>query len=604
MKKPTHRSSQAKAAAEKSNALDPTHLKRLVQSAQKMLKSAKYDEANSNAEQILDILTPYFGAEKRPFDDATLDIEALRNIYLTAMVWRIRAEAALCHAERELECLDRYLQASKEFGVFPRVVQALQIKAQYFLNEADWESAIAVFEQIPAFADKANDPNAHIQSRMACANCHMRLYRFRDAERELQQAELKIHQTKNAFPSHERNQLFAANLLESYEISKLTGDLDQARRAFRLLNDEWENGVALDEDNLCSLLLVNARDALENYETDRAARFVQMLRSTKRYQTASDADDPCSRQYRLQKAIIDIEAACGAWQMDDRETAYHTIDAIESQISDKATRQTTQLLRYAWAVETGADAGDVSAMGERAHALFSNPQDSLITLFQLQFIDAQRLIQIGKYDDAQNILQSIREAAGFRGCIPTATRAHIAECDIAIQNGKAHLILSTLEDLFQKVLLHIGPATSLLTFCTLFRVHTLLGNLNWLNEENHGQYYQGLTREEVLCVYGDTLLKCLRKHDAVSSVRLGLPLLQLYSTQCEKNSDESAHQNFESLAEELLPFMDPRKRAYSTMIFHALCAQNARDSQASSEHKTQAKTIARENAFLLPPKIL
>lgn len=579
--------------------IDVKEIRQLVGKTQRSLERGDFSIARAAAQALCEKIAPVLNGTEMP--NADVDMAMIDNIYLTALVWRVRATSGMGDVAGAEAMVDEYYDAARERNCMPRIVQALQIKAQFALDRADWQAAIDELELLLAQTQAPDDRPARIAALLALANCQTRLYRFSDARAALTQAEECVSLIQGGGGEN-----LPAIWMALYEIEKLTGHSVAARALLCQLGEWIQRGKPCREDDFCEFLLAQIRESSAQFDDQNARDILDMLKSTSIYREAEVVCSPDSNRHDLQRIIIDIEACRCLWAAGDRENAWRVFERCAEAAADRATQQTLVLLRYEWAVETGrciltddggaaersrqcqddvsktenglfgnvahdfrslardysARADDPDAMAQYTAEMFDDGcrgcDGNILMRIHRGFIDAELKMECGKYEESSQILNWIREVATFRDCQSIAVRARAMLCQIEICRGSSHVSEVEAVEIYAAMRSCIGELEALPAFLTAYGLCLMEGDLS---------------RLESLCSVSDVLALCAQKFEMCCAnrgepgiVTLGLGLLRVHALQRDVLS-------FEKIASQLEPYMRSERRAYSSMVFWGICAQ-------------------------------
>lgn len=625
----THHRQNRRSLRSKPFQIDVKEIKQLVGEAQRSLERGDFSIALAAAQALCEKIAPVLNGTARP--NADVDMAMLDNIYLTALVWRVRATSGMGDVAGAEAMVDAYYEAARERSCMPRIVQALQIKAQFALDRADWQAAIDALEQILAQTQSPDDRAARIAALLALANCQTRLYRFSEARASLTQAEECVSLTQG-----QGDESLPAIWMALYEIEKLTGHSAAARASLSQLGEWIQRGKPCREDDFCEFLLAQIRESSAQFDDQNARDILDMLKSTSIYRDAEVGCSLDSKRRDLQKIIVDIEACRCLWAAGDRENAWRVLDRCVDAATDCATQQTLALLRYEWAVETGRciltdDGGaaerlrqcrddvsktdnglfvkdshdsrllvgdhceradDPDAMAQYTAEMFDEGcrgcDGNILMRIHRSFIDAELKMERGKYEESSQILNWIRDVATFRDCQSIAVRARAMLCQIEICRGNSHVSKAEAVEIYAVMRSCIGEIEALPAFLTAYGLCLVDGDSS---------------RLESLCSVSDVLAICAQKFEMCCAnrgepgvVTLGLGLLRVYALLRDVLS-------FEKTASQLEPYMRSDRRAYSSMVFCGICAQfehsrRCKDGEARrDEFLEKVQKIAAINGF-------
>lgn len=551
----------------KSVRIDVKEIKRAVGDVQSALGAGAFAVAFDGAQKLCEWIGAVVDGDGAN-SPMGIDVATLDNIYMTALVWCVRAKSGLGDRASAEAMAEAYYKAACDRGCAPRIVQALQIKAQFALDRADWLAAIDALESIFPYAEALGDRGVEIAAGLALANCHTRLYRFNDASEALVRAEKCAAMADGALDEN-----LPAIWMGLYEIEKLTGQCEAARSCLSRLGEWIQNGRACREDDFCAFLLAQIRESSAQFDSQNVRDILDMLKSTSIYRAANGGESPDAKRQKLQHIIVDIEDCRSLWASGEREGARRVYDRCVAATDDRATQQTLALLRYEWAVETGRCAptsaqqchendDDPEAMAHEMARLFDEDSregdGNILMQIHRGFIDAELEMERGKYEESSQILNWIHEVATFRDCASIAVRARAMLCQNEICKGNARGVATESVEVYGAMRRYIGEIEALPAFLIAYRLCLMVGDESPL---------------EALCCVNDVFERCEQKfetccvqHGEPGMVALGLGLLRIYALKRDVA-------RFEKVAAVLAPAMDPARRAHRTMVYWGICAE-------------------------------
>lgn len=607
-------------------------IKQRVAEAQNALKSGDFGKAFCAADDLCKKLAPAVGGSAAAVGG--LDCETLRNIYLTALVWRVRAKSGLGGDDAALPFADEYYRQAVAFSCTPRIAQALQIKAQFALRHGDWHAACNALGELLPVLRSAGEVNARIEAAAALSNCLARLCRFSDARNVLIEAEQSLAGAPAEFQDLKHGLIMAR-----YDIEILVGNPDAAQASLDDFGASIDGGAPCRQDDLCVFLIAQANRAAAQFDIEAARMFIDKLKSLPVCaQSCAGQNAEDAKQIILQKTVIGIAECRVLWDSGNYDAARALHNECIKFAPDRASRQTLALLRCEWAVCKGrcpqahADPNHIPGNGgcggdcidcgagllpaqetddpksvaaETAPLFAAQDGDSDIAMQMYRgFIDAEYSIECGNFENAGQILNKIKQMATFRDCFSAAARARFMLCQAEICKGNARNILDEAIDVCIEMRRRVGAAEALPAFlsaCRLCIVHGRLDDLETQCRKNFFDDRNSNAVQTVLNMASDLLGRCFRGNNAAGCAALGLEMLKIHAARRDA-------QAFGDLAKRLSPYMQPRHRAYDAMAFWRVCERfgygdpdaGAADAAARETLLSKIHDIAEVNGFYLP----
>ncbi len=535
----------------------PSHtnnaIRSLVENIQKHLKSNDFDLALTES-----------------IDLSTLLQSDTNNavIYLTSLVWQIRAMQGLKRSKDDIEqAVIRYAQESSRLGDHEREVQAHRIHAQLYIDCGNWTQAAE-----------------HLENALTCSMAHNPGRTTLEILMHLSAIELKMCHYVEAIDYLSR----AMNAIKN-------SNLD---------NDDFRELSAIGNRQLCELYNTigegqSACDALEAAQNanshDDEELWLQNIYLSHLDMRSGDADTACVRLKKIeddvrtavrdgkakpeQLTMIQLERAQALWNHGEFKKALDYLEAIEIPTDQLQFRQAQALIRFQWAAEMGKPSADTEIAGQKFSELCNeseNPDIQIVLAASLT--QAAIEIERGHYDTTLESLEHITQTAAFTQLIPFATRALALRGQINLEMKNYSEAAVDCHNACEMFVSHVDDVSARQAAALMLLAQT---------EQTYAQGNSGLDPNERTAF--EQLLKDVDRfkchHHVTATIDLALTVAEI----AYKHGEGDA---FDTLMKLLEEYIDPPFMAFRRMKYLELAMLAKR-----GDFTAERKRIAEENGF-------
>lgn len=532
----------------------------LLESVQKALQTKDFAAALEGAEQL--------ATQFRDSEETT--------VYLTSMVWKIRARQGLGHDRESIrEDAMFYAQEAERCAQYDRVVQGLRIAAQVDLDAGRWSRACETLEHALDVAILHQIGRDTLELLMHLSAIELKQCHYLEAIDFLSRAMNAIQPA--GLVRDDMRELAAVGHRQLCELYDTVGDGEKA---------------------------CNALEAAQNAGTsDPEERWLQMLWLSRFDRRSGDAD---SCEVRLKKIesdvaqqvrrgnarreqveMIHLERIQAMWTRGQWAKAIAQLDGLEKDLDAKPLRQAVALQRFQWAVEIGKPAYDADACGaEFAKSCEGDENVDIRISLAAALTQAAIEIERGNFEPTLESLLHIAQAASFTQLIPYATRALALRGQIFLAQGEFERAAQDGHDACETFVAHVddvaarqAAAMMLLAQVEISRTHGE-ASLDENEKAAFDQLLHDLDRFEA-------------HHHEVAFLDLGISLVRIAAISGQRECAKG-------LLERLEPHIDAAWMAHRAMQVAALKGRLWGDEKSLE----QAREIARCNGFVLDERRL
>ena len=526
------------------------NVRELVTQVQQDLKGNQFEKALKGAQEHENML--------RTDEDG-------QTIYLTSMVWQIRAMQGLKLSADEIgAAADKYARESVRLEDFARAVQAYRIHAQVRIDAGTW---LAATEQLESALNLA------IEHQMGRETLEILMH--------LSAIELKMCHYVEAidYLSRAMNAIQAAGVV---------------REDFREL-------CAVGNRQLCELYdtigdgqrACDALEAAQNAGTDDPEElWIQQLLLSRLDLRSGNADDACARLERVesevkkavregksrpeQVAMVELEHAQAMWARAEFQEALDKLSQISRE--SRPIKLAVALTRFQWAVETGKPTLDPDKECADFGAACNETGEDVDVQISLAAALAQASWEIekGHYEPTFESLLYIAQAAAFTQLVPFATRALALRSELHFAQGNYSNSAIDAQNACETFVDHVDDVSARQAAAMMLRAQyaeVLAQNPNADLDDMETQAFNQLLQD---------FDRFMSHHHVSASISLGLILAKI----ARMRKDEATAQR---ILLTLGVYVEPQWMAHAAMTYYKLLGEPAA--------LERAQKIAKANEF-------
>ncbi len=527
----------------------------LTTAVQKNLEDGHFDEALTQAREL--------EQNARPEGDEAA-------IYLTSMVWQIRALQGLKRDRDDIENAARhYAEEAEKLGDFRRVVQANRIAAQAYIDTGTWTVACEYLEKALSAAMAHQFGRETLELLMHLSALELKLCHYCEAIDYLSRAMQAI--TPNGAIREDFRDLGAIGYRQLCELYDTIGDGQNACDAL----EKAQSATTRDPEELWMQQLILARFDMRSGDADASCARLKKIESDVK-KAVCDGHSRCE-----QLAMVQIEYAQALWNNGEYEIATQKLDAIGISEADHAMKTARALTKFQWAVEAGLPAMNPDEYSRIFSETCNEAENTDIQiLLAAALTQASVEIERGHYDTTLESLLHIAQTAAFTQLIPFATRALALRGHIFHAQGSYSEAACDGRDACETFVDHVDDVCAKQAAALMLRAQIDLTQSqgNMTVDEGEIAAFEQLVND---------LSRFEAHHHAAAFIDLGLELIQIAEKIGRIDTAKDILKRLDSWI--VSPYM-----AHRAMVFMRLKARLTKDDTLLEK----ANEIARENAFV------
>ena len=555
-----------------------THSKKNMAKKRSLSKKSKEQPANaqSSNENVREIATQVQQALKdgnfeeaitgaKKLEELLLDDEAAQTIYLTSLVWEIRAMQGLKRSAEEIgTAADKYADEAVRLGDFARAVQAHRIHAQVIIDSGAWLAAVEQLESALNLAIEHQFGRETLEILMHLSALELKMCHYVEAIDYLSRA---MNAIQPAGVVHEDfRELSAVGNRQLCELYDTIGDGQRACDAL----EAAQNAGTHDPEELWMQQLLLSRLDLRSGNADDACARLEHVESEVKKAVREGKSRP------EQVAMVELEHAQAIWCRAQFKEAFDKLSQIEC--DSRPIRLAVALTRFQWAVETGKPTLNPDKECADFGAVCNETGDDVDVQISLAAALAQASWEIekGHYEPTFKSLLYIAQAAAFTQLVPFATRALALRSELHFAQGNYSQSAMDAQNACETFVDHVDDVSARQAAAMMLRAQyaeVLAQNPKADLDDNETQAFNQLLQD---------FERFMSHHHISAGIALGLILAKI--AHMRKDDD-----TVQRLLYALEKYIDPKWMAYSAMVFDKLIG--------TPEAIARAQKIAAENEF-------
>ena len=530
------------------------------------LKNECYDDAYHGAVELENRLRSVY-----------LQNDGLKRIYLTTFIWKIRAKNGLHASIDEIEALCReYYNISKQNGDDARCAQAAMVYAQAAIQQGNWQKAQSALECAKDIYHHAQMYYEYVHVLTDIAEIETKQYHWNSALENLEEAK---KYTDQHFSHDDAHIMMCHILMHMQEIYELRGDGAQCMENLSRINDM----MPIDDLYIIMNGGISHIHALMQLDYDYPSAKHQ-LHTLEHILSKRQAPPHILKPWH---SMIQFEKALLARKMGQYENANQWFEQLTHASMPETLVTASHIVRYQWAVESNA------TIAEQVQSEIEREQMddwSFRSRSAFQMCRAELDIERGKFDDAETILTSIRDASDFLNLFPLTTAAssclvpvYLSKNDICSAIHSSEIAARGYQLMKQK----FEYILSLLTCFYLYEKHPSYPRCQFLNDIHSSSYEDDKKQIESIATH--QFERCLQQGIDDDTMRLGLAMMRYYISSHNK-------EQFDTIKQRIRPVIERSEMMHRKMVFYFMCSKY----EDNPENKQKAQIIADQFGYILP----
>lgn len=491
-------------------------------------------------------------------------------IYLTSLVWKIRALQGLNRDRDEIETAAVYYgDEARRLGDMFRCLQAMRIRAQLYIDCGQWTQACEHLEDALSLSIEQRLGRQTLELLMHLSALELKMCHYTEAIDYLSRAMNAIGGAQNL--SDELREIKAVGYRQLCELYNTVGDGQRACDAL----ESAQNVHSKDEEELWLQELLLSRLDMRSGDADsscaRLKKVEQEIRKAVR--------DGKARASQL--SMVELERAQAMWNHGEYAAAREHLDAISVDSDALPLRQAMALTKFQWAVEMGRPNAEPDEAG-RVFSEICNESENTDVQILLAAALTQAAIEIerGHYDATLDSLLHIAQTAAFTQLIPFATRALALRGQINLLEGRFEQAAEDGRDACETFVDHVDDVSARQAGALMLRAQAeqAFSNGDGVLSDNEIKAFEQLLKD---------FERYESHHHAEAVIDLGLALAGIAM---RSGSREKAEYMLGRVEKQIVPeFMAHRQMQYLN-----LCAKIRKDDEAAE----RAEAIASLNGYV------
>ncbi len=491
-------------------------------------------------------------------------------IYLTSLVWKIRALQGLKRDRNEIEqAAVHYGEEALRLGDIARTVQAGRIHAQLYIDAGQWTRACELLEDALTHAVNGCLGRQTLELLMHLSSLELKMCHYVESIDYLSRA---MNAVKGAgVVSDDLREITAVGNRQLCELYNTVGDGQRACDAL----EAAQNAHTKDLEELWLQELLLARLDMRSGDADSSCMRMKKIEQEVR----KAVRDGLARSEQL--AMVELEYSQAMWNHGEYREALEHIDAINVFPEQVPMRQAIALTKFQWAVEMGKPGMDPDDAG-RIFSEISNEADNTDVQLLLAAALTQAALEIerGHLEATFESLLHIAQTAAFTQLIPFATRALALRGQIHLAQGNWMQAAEDGKDACEAFVDHVDDVSARQAGALMIRaqLEASLAASDGRLDDNEQQAFEQLLKD---------LARYESHHHEEAFIDLGISLAKI----AWKSGNS---QTAEELLERLESHICEAFMSHRAMSYYRLCGVVRGDDKA----RKQADAIAELNGYV------
>lgn len=370
-----------------------------VSAVQQLLQAQKFAQALSEAAEL---------------ETAARDLKDAESVYLTSIVWQVRALQGINAAKSEIDAAAlRYASESERLGDLSRAVQGQRILAQSEIFAGNWDKAIEFLETALDLGMKAEDGRAVLEILMHIGGLELKLCHYMEAIDAISRAVGALDGA--GMPAAEAAEFRAMGQRQLAELYDMVGAGQEACNAL----EAAQNAHSKDFEELWLQKMHFSRLDLRSGNAAAAVEKLEaVVRDLKKAVTQATAQPE-----QLQMAELELLQA--RWNLPHAQAeCLRALKSLEQEITREPLLLAIALMRFQWLAEGQEDSPELEKAREAFEILCEKVPHVDVQIRLAGALTSTALeIRRGHYESSLEPLRHIAETAAFTQLIPFATRA-------------------------------------------------------------------------------------------------------------------------------------------------------------------------------------
>ena len=370
-----------------------------VANVQKMLQERRFLEALN---------------ESFVLEQETLELQSARSVYLTSLVWKVRALQGMEADKAEIDTAAlHYASESERLEDWNRAVQGYRILAQSDIFAGEWDKAIEHLEHALDLGMKGEDGRAVLEILMHIGGLELKLCHYMEAIDAISRAVGALDGA--GMPAQEAAEFRAMGQRQLADLYDMVGAGQEACNAL----EAAQNAKSQDFEELWLQQMHFSRLDLRSGNASAAVEKLESVVTDLITAVSQGKAQPEQCQ------MAELELLQAQWNLPHAQAeCFKALDGLEHDISSEPLRLAVALMRFQWLAEGELDSDAL----RHAREMFENmcdhqPQADVQIRLAAALTSAALEIRRGHYEATLEPLRHIAETAAFTQLIPFATRA-------------------------------------------------------------------------------------------------------------------------------------------------------------------------------------